>query len=206
MSSPVIEKVNCKSLKSKSRSVIVDSSDGSSSEEDLGLEASRLQKHQDSIRSRSYAAAATTQDPDCFIVSQSQSNSDSYRLRPRPVFVHVGSVRPRVLIDKLGAHSIVPYQVQVLLNSDLAVTFKSIEDKQAFLKLDCVVTSELPLSRPVWVRLHFKPAEHTTSEVKDRMNQVPTCRKCDNSGHIAKNCYIKRSCCAKTLRIDLYGG
>ena len=148
-SSPVIEKVNSKSLeclKSKSRSVTVDLSDGSSSEEDLGLEASLLQKHQDSIHSRSHAAAATTQDPDCFIVSLSQSNSDFNRLRPRTVFVHGGSVRPRVLIDKLGAYSIVPHQVQVLLNSDIAVTFKSIADKQVFLNLDCVVTSELPSS------------------------------------------------------------
>ena len=108
----------------------MDLSGDSSLEEDLGSEVNRLQKHQESIRSRSYAAAATNQDPDCFTVSLSQSSSDFGRSRPRTVFVHGGSVRPRVLIDKLGAYSIVPHQVQVLLNSDLAVTFKSIEDKQ----------------------------------------------------------------------------
>ena len=223
-------------------SVHVTSFDDSSSEDDVNVdEASRLRQHQKSIGKVSYASAAAALDSEIIKVSLPDINSGFGRPRPRTVFVH-GSIGPRMLIEKLEKSNIVPQQVQSLLSSDIAVTFKSVADKQRFLNLDCVISSEFSVQRPVWVRIHFKPAELKADIVKDRLRefgtiiffrenriigtdvlsgsltakmklrqqipsflyfgplclavnydgQPPTCRKCDNPGHIAKVCQVKR--------------
>ena len=156
-------------FESKANVVEVDSS----SDEDSSMEVTRLRQHQSTIGSVSYASAAVSNDSGLIKVSFPDINTGLARPRPRTVFVH-GSIGTRVLVDKLAQFGIVPLQVQSLLNSDIAVTFKSVADKQSFLNLDCVVSSELSYLQPVWVRIHFKPAEMKSSIVRDRLKEFGT--------------------------------
>ena len=121
------EKVSVLESKSNVVNVEVDSS----SDEDSSMEVTRLRQHQSSIGSVSYASAAVSNDSGLIKVSFPDINTGLARPRPRTVFVH-GSIGTRVLVDKLAQFGIVPLQVQSLLNSDIAVTFKSVGDKQSF--------------------------------------------------------------------------
>ena len=144
----------------------------SSSDEDVD-ERGRLLQHQKNLSrkgKRSYASAAAALDSSVFNVSFPDSYSNFGRPRPRTVFVH-GLRNPRIIAEKLAKSDIVPLQVQSLLNSDIAITFSSVADKQKFLNLDYVVSSVSSAQSPVWVRVHFKPAELKASVVKERLSQ-----------------------------------
>ena len=130
---------------------------------------SSLKEHRNSLRSKSYALAAAPSMSNVLAVSSPSVNSDFGRPRPRTVFVH-GFVNPRVLLDRLRSVMHVPYQIQVLLNGDVAVTFKSSEDKDLFLNLDFVSSAVVESSRPVWVRVHFKLGEKKSLVVKERLS------------------------------------
>ena len=140
----------------------------SSSDESNVEETQRLKQHQASLRHRSYASAAAEDHNFVLRVSLPDANNGLGRPRPRTVFVE-GSVSPRALINKLKNYGLIPQQIQGLLNSEIAVTFKSVAEKQSFLNLDFVTTAEHSSSRPVWVRVHFKPAELESKVVYDKL-------------------------------------
>ena len=174
--------------------------------------------------------------------------------RPRSVIVHgpESNINPTALCKKLVDSQIVPRQVQVMQNKDIEITFTDLEDKNKFFELDFVeFPQELyrPRGRflagyqpPVWVRVHYKPAEMKTEVITRRIqrygrvlfaraNKVPgteiltgtltfkmilhspipsyfqvgpyslsvrydgqsqTCRKCNEVGHMARECQVKR--------------
>ena len=127
-----------------------------------------LRKHQSSIRS-SYAIVTASD----FTVKVyfPDSRNGSTRPRPRTVFVHGANVGPRALVDRLRQNNITPQQIQVMVNSDIAITFKSTSDTQAFLSLDFVELPGRHLASPVWVRVHFKPAELKLDAVSNHLKK-----------------------------------
>ena len=83
------------------------------------------------------------------------------------------TISPRFLLEKPKQHNLIPQQIQGLLNSEIAVTFKTVADTQSFLNLDFVATSSLASqnsSRPLWVRVHFKLAELQSKVVHDYLS------------------------------------
>ena len=74
-------------------------------------------------------------------------------------------------MEKYAQSRIVPQQVQLFLNLDIVVTFKSVRDKQSFSNLDCVVSWELSYLQSDWVRVQFKHAKMKYSLAKETLNK-----------------------------------
>ena len=112
--------------------------ESSADESNPAEELHELREHQVALGRKSYASAAAAVDNNVILhVSMPDTSTGVGRPRPRTVFVK-GATSPRVLIEKLRSHNIVPQQVQGLLSSELAVTFRMVADKQSFLNYDFV--------------------------------------------------------------------
>ena len=147
--------------------------DSSSDEENPSDEARHLRQHQTSLSRRSYASAAANVNDIILKVSFPNASLGFGRPRPRTVLIG-GPINPRILVAKLNQHHIRPKQIQVLMSGDIAVTIQSVADKQSFLNLDFVSTSDSSFSHAVWVRVHFKPAELKMEVVYNRLQEFGT--------------------------------
>ena len=151
-----------------------DGSDDSSEADSLPdrvEEKRRLISHQAGLPF--YAPIAASSEECTFRVHFPEKSPDFNRSRPRTVIIasDKGAVNPRIIVAKLQSLDIVPQQIQAQLNGDFAVTFKSVAEKDSFLASDYASRSPRHLSRPVWVRVNFKPAELKAGVVLDRMKE-----------------------------------
>ena len=125
-----------------------------------------------SLRQRSYEFAVTQEIHEQLRVSFPDPCTGLGRPRPRTVIVD-RTVSPRFLLETLKQHNLIPQQIQGLLNSEIVVTFKIVADRQSFLNLDFVTTSNLASqnsSCPLWVRVHFKLAELQSKVIHDYLS------------------------------------
>ena len=112
------------------------------------------------------------EDPDkslSLIVYRPEANSSFNQTRPNTVGISTNTSH-RSFADRLHEVQL----VQKFLNMKIAVTFKSVNNKEAFLALDFVKYLKFSFSCPVWVCwvcVNFKPTELKVEVANDRIRK-----------------------------------